>query len=38
MILEFQYKSKIILGNYNGTNGTKTTMLRPYEAKILELK
>lgn len=30
--------SKIILGNYQDLNDTKTNMLRPYEAKIIELK
>ena len=31
-------KSKIILGNYQDLINTKTNMLRPYEAKIIELK
>lgn len=31
-------KSKMILGNYKNTNGTKTNMLQPYETQIIELK
>lgn len=31
-------KSKMLLGNYKNTNGTKTNMLQPYEAQIIELK
>lgn len=31
-------KSKLILGNYKDTKDTKTNILQPYEAQIIELK